>query len=89
MRIKRNILDILKSLGAKPLPPKQISFVNLGDLSNPMGGGGKSSDIKKPITPINYPTKPTNQLGLKSNLPSDSKTIRDNKKGLQNVTLHK
>lgn len=87
MRIKRNILDILKSLGAKPLPPKQISFVQLGDLSNPIFGGGKSSDITKPVNPINYPTKPTNDLGLKSNLPSDFLSNRGKSKGLPNISL--
>ena len=40
------------------------------------------SSIDKPVNPINYPTKPTNDVGLKSNLPPISLSDRPNPKKL-------
>ena len=40
------------------------------------------STINQPINPINYPTKPKNDKGLKSNLPPVSLSDRPNPKGL-------
>ena len=43
--------------------------VSLSDKVNP-------STIGKPVNPVNYPTKPTNDKGLKSNLPPVSLSDR-------------
>ena len=40
------------------------------------------SNINKPVNPINYPTKPTNDKGLKTNLPQISLSDRPNPKKL-------
>src|SRR6056300_191148 len=84
----KNILDILKSLGVKKLPPKNNAIISLSDLNKsnkPIGGGfNPINDILKPINPINYPTKPINDLGLKSNIPNTKKA---NEKKLPEVSL--
>src|SRR6056300_303371 len=84
----KNILDILKSLGVKKLPPKNNAIISLPALNKsnkPIGGGfNPINDILKPINPINYPTKPINDLGLKSNIPNTKKA---NEKKLPEVSL--
>ena len=88
MPAPKNILDILKSLGANKVPPKNNAIISLSDLnkSGKAGGGAFNpiNDILKPINPINYPTKPVNDLGLKSNIPNTKKA---NEKKLPEVSL--
>src|SRR6056300_633118 len=69
---KVNILDWIKKLEVDSNGPS-VPF--------------KPLDISKPINPINFPTIPKNDLGLKSNLPQVS--LSDRTKNLNEVDTQK
>jgi hypothetical protein len=52
---------------------------NTGNTNVPQNN---PTPINQPVNPVNYPTKPTNDLGLKSNLPPVSLSDRPNPKKL-------